>query len=374
VARRRKRGTGSIPRQRKDGLWTGQFSMGTKPDGTRDRRTFSSRTKGDVEFWLREMQRSQARGDDALDSRLTLGAYLDDWLDQVEPTVRPQTAYVYRVHVDKWITPTIGDVALMRLVPADVRKVPAAVVRAGRSPRTAQSVLVTLRMGLRAAVRDGRLERNVAEGVKPPRAAMRKVEAVTTDQARAILAAFDDHWLEPLVTVAMGTGLRLGELLALRWTDVAHGRIRVTGSLRPTAARPGDPHVLERTETKTARSIRTLEPGPFVLTALDVQRRRQAAATVSAYVFTNQTGGFLDPRNVTKAFQLRLRDAGLPPMRFHDLRHAYATLSLTAGVPLRVVQEALGHTSIALTAAVYAHVMPELQREAGQRLDEAIFG
>jgi integrase len=374
VARRRKRGSGSIPRQRKDGLWTGQFSMGTRADGTRDRRTFSSRTKGDVEFWLREMERGQARGDDALDSRLTLGAYLDDWLDQVTPTVRPQTAYVYRIHVEKWITPTIGSVPLMRLVPADVRKVPAALVRAGRSPRTAQSVLVTLRMGLRAAVRDGRLERNVAEGVKPPRSAMRKVEAISTEQARAILSAFEDHWLEPLVTVAMGTGLRLGEVLALRWTDISNGRIRITGSLRPTATRPGDPHVLDRTETKTARSIRTLEPGPFVLTALDAQRKRQAAAAVSAYVFTNQAGGFLDPRNVTKAFQLRLREAGLPPMRFHDLRHAYATLSLTAGVPLRVVQEALGHTSIALTAAVYAHVMPELQREAGQRLDEAIFG
>jgi integrase len=371
MARRAKRGTGSV-RQLANGRWQAQVSLGTGPDGKRERRTFTATRREDADFWKREQLRSHARGDAVLDPRLTVGAWLDDWLELVTPTVRPTTAYTYRIHVDRWITPTIGTVSLMRLVPADVRAVSAAVIKAGRSPRTAQSILVTLRMALRAAVRDGRLERNVAEGVKPPRSPMRKVEAIELERARAILAAVEGHWLEPLVIVAMGTGMRLGELLALRWADVAGGRIRVTGSLRPTASRTGDRHELARSEPKTARSIRTLEPAPFVLEALELQRRRQVAAAASPYVFTTQAGAFLDPRNVTKAFQLELKRAGLPPMRFHDLRHAYATLSLTAGVPLRVVQEALGHTSIALTAAVYAHVMPELQREAGRRLQEAL--
>jgi integrase len=321
---------------------------------------------------MRETLRSYDRGDAAADPSLTLAAYLDEWFDHVSPTVKPTTAYTYRLHLDKWIVPTIGSQSLIRLVPADVRRVPAAIVKAGRSPRTAQSVLITLRMALAAAVRDGRLERNVADGVKAPRSAVAKVDAIGQEQARAVLQAFDGHWMGPLVTVAMGTGMRLGELLALRWTDVERGRIRVTGSLRPTARQTGDPYRLERTEPKTVRSVRTLEPAPFVFDAIELQRKRQALRSV--YVFTNQAGGFLDPRNVTKAFQLHLQQSGLPRMRFHDLRHAYATLSLTAGVPLRVVQEALGHTSIALTAAVYAHVMPELQREAGQRLQEAMFG
>jgi integrase len=377
VARRRKRGTGSLPRQRKDGLWVGQVSLGRNADGTRNRPSFSSKNRGDVEFWMRETLRSHARGD-AANERLTVAAYLDDWFDHVSPTVKPTTSYVYRIHIDKWIVPVIGSTHLIRLVPADVRRVTAAVVkgdeRGPKSPRTAQSVLVTLRMALRAAVRDGRLERNVAEGVKPPRSTARKVEAIGADQARAVLAAFEDHWMGPLITVAMGSGMRLGELLALRWTDIGNGRIGVTGSLRPTARQVGEDYRLERVEPKTVRSIRTLEPAPFVFEALDLQRRRQAEATVSGYVFTNRAGTFLDPRNVTKAFQTQLRAKGLEPMRFHDLRHAYATLSLTAGVPLRVVQEALGHTSIALTAAVYAHVMPELQREAGAKLQEAMFG
>lgn len=325
---------------------------------------------------MRETLRSYDRGDTAADPSLSLAAYLDDWFAHVGPTVKATTAYTYRLHLDKWIVPTIGNQALIRLVPADVRRLVAAVVRGDergpKSPRTAQAVLITLRMALAAAVRDGRLERNVAEGVKAPRSTVVKVDAISQDQARAVLQAFDDHWMGPLVMVAMGTGMRLGELLALRWADVDKGRIRVTGSLRPTARQTGDPYRLERTEPKTVRSVRTLEPAPFVFEAIDLQRKRQALRSV--YVFTNQAGGFLDPRNVTKAFQLHLQQSGLPRMRFHDLRHAYATLSLTAGVPLRVVQEALGHTSIALTAAVYAHVMPELQREAGQRLQEAMFG
>lgn len=326
---------------------------------------------------MRETLRSYERGDTAADSRLTLAAYLDEWLDHVSPTVRPTTAYVYRIHVDKWIVPTIGTRHLIRLVPSDVRRVTAAVVkgdeRGPKSPRTAQSVLTTLRMALASAVRDGRLERNVADGVKAPRQAVRKVEGMSVDRARAVLAAFEDDPMAPLVTVAIGTGMRLGELLALRWTDVSGGRIRVTGSIRPTARRTGDAYALERVEPKTARSVRTLEPGAFVFDALEVQRKAQAHRKISERVFTTAKGEWLDPRNVTKAFQARLKAAELPPMRFHDLRHAYATLSLTAGVPLHTIQSALGHTSIALTAAVYAHVVPELHREAGKRLDQALF-
>lgn len=374
MARRRKRGTGSIPRQRKDGLWVGQVSLGTRPDGKRDRRSFSSRRKTDVEFWIRETTRRYRVGDD-VNERLTLSAYLDDWLATVTPTVRPTTARGYAIHIDKWIRPVIGTRPLIAVRQSDVAKVTAAVMRGdgrARSPRTAGSVLTTLRMVLRAAVHDGHIERNPAEAVKPPRAPAKPAPVIDRERAKAILAAFDGHPMEPLVTVAMGTGMRLGELLALRWTDATTPSIRVHASLRPVPRTDGKGYRLDIVEPKTRRSIRVLEPGPFVWDALDRQRRRQTVIT--PYVFTTDAGEWLDPRNVTRSFQLRLRQAGLPAMRFHDLRHAYATLSLAAGVPLRVVQEALGHTSIALTAAVYAHVLPELQRDAGKRLDDALFG
>ena len=108
---------------------------------------------------------------------------------------------------------------------------------------------------------------------------------------------------------------------------------------------------------------------------IEEQRRRQAAAgRIAPTLFATMTGGFLDPRNVTKAFQRELATAGLPPMRFHDLRHCYATLMLAAGVPLRVIQASLGHTSIATTAAIYAHVLPELNRQSAERFDDLFTG
>jgi len=367
MARRRRRGSGSITR-RKDGLYVAQVSLGTKADGTRDRRSFSSRLRGDVEFWLRETTRTTARGDEYAAS-LTVGDWLADWLAAVTPTIRPTSARGYRIHVEKWIVPAIGAERLIRLTPADIRRIPAGVVAAGRSPRTAQSVLVTLRMALGAAVRDGRLERNVALGVKAPRATPVRAPIIDRDQALAILGAFKGHWMEPLVTVAMGTGMRLGELLGLRWQDIDSRRVRITGAVRPQPRADGTGYVLDRVEPKTHRSYRTLEPGAFVFEALDRQRRWQAERVVSSYVFTNAAGAWLDPGNVTRSFQLRLTQAKLAQLRFHDLRHAFATLSLAAGVPLRSIQEALGHTSITMTAAVYAHVLPELQRDAGKRLD-----
>lgn len=379
VARRRKRGTGGLT-QLPSGSWRGQVPL---PGPGRQRLSFTRRNKADVELWLRETRRAVRAGEDPDTVRTRTGDHLDDWLTEVGPTVRSTTLRGYRIHVDRWIRPVIGSVPLTDLTPRQVRLVRDRVIEAGRSPRTAAGVLLTLRMALKQAVDDGLVSRNVADAVKPPRNVREPIRATSVAEARAILGAFDGHRLGPLVTVAIGTGLRLGELLGLRWSDLDHGRLRVTGSVRPVPDADGHGARLVRLEeAKTRRSIRTLELAPFVVAALDEQRRRQAeAALLSPYVFTTEgrrdnagQAVFLDPKNVTTSFQAQLAAAGLPRMRFHDLRHAYATLMLAAGVPLRVISESLGHTSIATTAGVYAHVLPDLQRDAASRLEEAIAG
>lgn len=380
MARRRKRGSGAIF-QRANGRWTGQITIAT--EGGRIRRSYTATLRGDVEFWLREAARSVRVGEEPTNVRRTLADHLDDWLSEVAHTVRPVTVYGYRVHVERWIVPAIGQVPLVDLQVAHVRRLRDSITKAGKSPRWVQAVMVTLRMALRQAVRDGLIPRNVAEGVRPPRQVRKRVTATSPADARAILAAFEGDRLGPLVTVAIGTGLRLGELLGLRWSDVAGGVIRVTGSVRRVPLEAGAAHTLQRSpEAKTARSHRSIEPPAFVLEALDEQRRRQLAdGLASPYVFVVRgrrehegQAMLMDPKNTTRAFQARLVAAGLPSMRFHDLRHAYATLMLGQGVPLRVIQESLGHTSVVTTAAVYAHVLPELQRDAARRLDEAIGG
>lgn len=381
MARRRKRGSGGIF-QRANGKWTGQVTLASR--GGRVRRSFTSTSKGDVEFWLREATRAVRAGDEPANARRLLVDLLEDWLAEISLSVRPNTARGYRIHVEKWIVPTIGDVPLVDLHVAHVRRLRDAMVRKGRAPGTVAGVMLTLRTALEQGVRGGALPRNVAIGVKAPRPAPRRVVMTDPAQARAIMAAFDGHRLGPLVTVAIGTGLRLGELLGLRWTDITGDLLRVTGSVRPVPRAEGKGYVVERvSETKTRRSHRTIQIPTIAIDALAEERRRQVeAGHVSQFVFvtagrpradgTHPDVTILDPKNTTISFQSQLAAAGLPPMRFHDLRHAYATLMLGAGVPLRVIQEALGHSSIATTAAVYAHVLPDLQRDAARRLDEAL--
>jgi integrase len=368
VARRRKRGTGGIS-QLPSGAWRAQLAL---PGPGRERKSFTSRNKGDVEFWLREATRAIRAGEDPDTIRTVLADYLDDWLRETAHHVKPATLRGYRIHVERWIVPAIGRLPLTDVTRRSVQLVRDRVIAAGRSPRTAAAVLLTLRTALARAVDDGMLPRNVADGVKPPRHRPKPVAATSALDAKAIMAAFGGvppdepaHPLSSLVRVAIGTG----------------SVIRVAGSVRPVPREDGTGYVVTWSpEAKTRRSIRSLEVAPFVAAALDAERRRQAeAGVISPYVFV--TGGrrerageavLYDPRSVTRAFQDQLERKGLPRMRFHDLRHAYATLSLAAGVPLRVVQESLGHTSIATTAAVYAHVLPQLQRDAAQRLDELL--
>lgn len=353
------------------------------PGPARERKNFTSRNKADVELWLRETARALRAGEDPDTVRTTTADHLRDWLAEVSQSIKADTARGYSIHIEKWIVPVIGSVPLTDLTPRSIRLVRDHVIAEGRSPRTAAGVLLTLRSALRQAVNDGLISRNVADSVKPPRKLTRLAVATTPDDAKAIIAAFAGHRLEALVTVAIGTGLRQGELLGLRWRDLDGSLLRITGSVRPVPREGISGYTLQRTaEAKTRRSIRTLELPAFVVVALEAERRRQAAAgTISPYIFTTegrreQAGQpvFMDPRNVTKSFQHQLKVAGLPKIRFHDLRHAYATLMLAAGVPLRVIQEALGHTSIATTAAVYAHVLPALQKDAAAKLDEALGG
>lgn len=368
--------TGSIV-ERDTGLFVGQVSFGKKPDGTRDRRTFSSHVEADVEVWLRNQIPWVADPDGLPVPAHRLDAWMERWLGSLEGTVRPTTLRGYESFNRVWIAPLIGTIPLARLSVADVRKVPAAILRTQtkakkqRSPATAAAALLVLRMALAAAVRDGYLSRNVALAVKPPRANAGPVTAITVEEAQAILRATDASDIGPIVAVAIGTGLRIGEILAIRPADLRADAVTITGSIKPT---PGpDGYTMEHQLPKTRRSVRSVSLTAIAKRGFAEQKRRdKAAGRIPAYVFTGPHDGKLDPRQVADAFQAELRKAGLPAMRFHDLRHAYATLMLGAGVPLRVVQASLGHSSIAVTAAIYAHVMPELSRTGAEQFDRLL--
>ena len=217
------------------------------------------------------------------------------------------------------------------------------------------------------------MAQNVATLVEAPKVASREVEPFNPEQARTLLAAVRGDRLEALYSVAVAVGLRKGEALGLRWDDLNldTGTLRVKASLQRVGGK------LQLLEPKTVRSRRTIALPESATVALRTHRAGQLRERLVAgsrwqetgLVFTTTIGTPMDPRNVTRHFKRVLVRAGLPQKRFHDLRHTCASLLLVQGAHPRVVMEILGHSQISMTMDTYAQVMPELQRDAANRID-----
>ncbi len=238
----------------------------------------------------------------------------------------------------------------------------------GLSATTVRYAHAVLRIALGRALKSGRVVRNVATLVDAPARASREIRPLTAEQVGTFLANVDGDRLAALYVTALGTGLRQGELLGLRWQDVDldAGTLTVRHSLALRSR--------QLVEPKTERSRRTLRLGSQVLGALREQRRDQLGERLAAgprwadldYVFATPAGQPLDSSNVLHAFQRTLARIGLPRQRFHDLRHACATLLLEQGEELGVVSKVLGHATVGTTADVYAGDVPAGRRSDGR--------
>lgn len=340
---------------------------------TGKRKYFSGKTRKAVREQIDAAKLKFSQGTFTFDSNQTLGEFLAAWLkSRPEGALKPNTRTNYEGVIRRHLIPEIGKVKLSHLTPQHVQQVLNKKEKEG-SPYLVRNIRAVLRAALNHAVRHGHLARNVAELVEAPRVPGSKVQPLSVEEARKLLASLKGNHFEALFTVAMMTGMRKGEVLALRWVDVALEErvIRVTGSLQ----RHGGS--LVRLEPKTEQSRRSIEVPKLVTDALEAQRIAQKVARLKAgerwqetgYVFTTDNGTPIDPRNAYRDFQRALKAAELPPQRFHDLRHGYATLQLAEGVPMRVVMEQLGHTQIGTTVNIYQHVTRPMQREAADRLD-----
>ncbi|WP_258372080.1 site-specific integrase [Curtobacterium sp. MCBD17_019] len=255
-----------------------------------------------------------------------------------------------------------------RLKPSDVDALLMHLRAQGRASSTVRQVYTVLRTLLDDAVRDGLLGRNPAAVVKRPSVERQDARWLNPVEMRRLLDALDGSRYHSIVEFLSRTGLRRGEALALRWSDVdwAQRQIRVRGTLSRAGGR------LVVTEPKTERSRRTVPISAPVARILDEQRSRQAADRLDAeelwqpdgFVFASATGGPIDPRNVLRAVTTAAERAGLEGVTVHSLRHTAASTMLNGGVPLTAVSESLGHSSVAITGDIYGHVAPELQRAA----------
>jgi integrase len=353
-------------------------------DGQRKRRKVVAATQAEALAKYKELQKRMAEGGSVSADKLTVAVWLEEWLEkEARPSVRPRTFATYAAMVRQHLVPALGKYQLPKLAPSAVRDYMLARRKAGLSPRTIQQHHAVLRRALRVAQGYGYVARNAAQLVSPPAVKRKEVAPMSTEQCNTFLKALEGDRLAPLYKVAMATGLRQSELLGLRWVDVDldEGTLQVTVTLQryDGAFHLDDP--------KTERSRRTLALAAPVVDALKeqqaLQRKEQKACMRAGWpwegaawglVFATETGGPLLSTKVTRTFQKALQDAKLPRFRFHDLRHGAATYLLSAGVELIVVQRILGHSTIHTTANVYAHVLPELQRDAAERIGAVLFG
>jgi integrase len=358
--------------QRADGRWMGMLSL---PGGVR--KSFYGRTSDEVRRQLVEAAHVNDQGANTDAKSLTVGQFLDMWLDRIaKPRVRAQTYKGYEVNVRVHLKPAIGKIELAKLQAADVQDLIDRKVREGLAPKSIRYMHGILRNALNRAIRWDYIQRNVAAHVDGPRIEQQEIQPFTREEAQRFLRAIKGDRLEALYTVALTMGLRQGEALGLRWTDVdlELGYIRVNRQLQRVH------YKYELVEPKTARSRRHVAVPAAIIGALRAHKERQDSERDAArrrwhdtnLVFCRPDGYPLSGSVVTHRFQDLLAEAGLSRRRFHDLRHSCATLLLAQGVSPRVVMDVLGHSQISLTMNTYAHVLPELRRDAADRMSDLI--
>lgn len=316
-----------------------------------------------------------------------LGDYLHEWLERRRSQLRPTTLRCYRQAVDSYVVPHLGDKRLSELDRVLLEEVYADLLEAGGlhgkplSVRTVRLAHKVLHRALRDAVVDGLVQRNPSDLAMVPKRDPAVVEVDddlqvwTAAQVVRFLELVDDHPLRALWHVAIGTGARRGELLGLRWDDTDLENATIT--IRRALTNEGG--VARLLGTKTS-SVRTVSVTASVVDALQRRRDEQDADRAAAgaefddadrwgLVFTDEIGAPVPPMEVTVEFRRLVRELDVPVIRLHDLRHTHASLLLERGVPIKVVSDRLGHSTIAMTMDTYAHTMPAMDRDAAERFD-----
>lgn len=374
---KRGNGEGSISR-RKNGGWMGQYVVHTAEG--RMRKTVYGKTRVEV---AKKLNKALSDREDGLffdAGNLKVGEYLDRWLkDSVEGNVRPRTLSNYQLQVRQHITPALGRIKLKTLTPLHVQGLYRQKLNAGLAPASVRYIYAVLHRALKQALRWGLVPRNVSEAVDLPKLVSEEVDALIPEEARAFINAARGDRFEALYVVAVTTGMRRGELLGLRWSDInLDGTATLRAARQLQRMRDGSGLRFVTPKGGKGRTIRL--PAPTV-EALKAHRARQAKEKLKAgplyrdtgLVFASQIGTPLEPSNIDqRSFKPLLKKAGLPDIRFHDLRHTCATVLLSEGVNPKFVQELLGHADIKLTLGTYSHFLPSMGDQTAAAMESAL--
>jgi len=358
--------------QRPDGLWTAQVTL---PNGKR--KTKYGKSQKLVRDWLHEQQNSVRQGAWTDSASVTVKDFLERYRsDVVAHTLRPKTQETYNIIISNHLIPALGKVRLAALRPDHLQSLYSEKLTGGYSRRTVVYIHAVMHKALTHAVKWGLVVRNVADAVEVPRPEKKPPELLTEGQARAFLEAVKEHSLYSLYVTAITTGMRKGEILGLRWSDVNldAGIIQVN-QVALSVYKKGT--ILS--EPKTEKSRRSIDLPTITVEALkqhklkqDVIRASRSKWADNDLVFPTKNGTPIGSRNIYKYFQEALEKAGLPKVTFHSLRHLHSTLLLIAGIHPKIVQERLGHSRIDITMDIYSHVIPGMQKPAAATMDKVL--
>ena len=407
MARKRERGTrapnhaSTVYFSEYDQRWHGRVTVGVRDDGNPDRRHVKRKKEADAIRAVRELEKLRDRGNVRAAGRAwTVQQWLTHWVENIAaPTVRVNTADGYRFAVYKHLIPGIGQHRIDRLEPEHLEKLYARMMENGKAAGTAHQAHRTVRTALNEAVRRGHITRNPATLAKAPRLDEDEIEPLTIDEVRRLLAAAARRRNSARWAFALALGLRQGETLGLRWTDVdlAAGRLTIRRNrLRPAWAhgcggtcgrrRPG--HCPQRkntrpetAETKSRAGRRSIGLPPQLVELLHEHREEQERERIAArqlwhdgdWLFANPTGRVLNPRTDTQHWKELLRDADVRDARLHDARHTAATVLLILGVPDRAVMEIMGWSHAAM-ARRYQHLTGAVRADIAGRVGGLLWG
>ncbi len=363
--------------------WRYYFDGPANPDGSRNRlsrRGFE--TRRDAERSLREAMGLADAGRHVDPSTVTVGEYLQTWLEG--QAVKATTLADYRQQIELRLIPHVGGVPLQQLDAFALDRCYRTLEREGGqhgqplAAKTVRKVHAVMSQALTDAVRRNLVPRNVAKDAKPPKQTASEMDYWSEDQAAQFLAHTADERLAAMWRLVLGTGMRRGEVIGLKWSavDVAAGRLEVVRQRTIAAGQ-----VIEHSP-KSARGRRTLELSAAVAAALrtwrsaqELERTTAGAAWVGRnYVFTWEDGRPLHPQSPTSWIGSLAEAAGVPTIRLHDCRHTFATIALRRGVQATIVSRYLGHSDIATTLRTYAHVIPSDGRLAADAVADALGG
>lgn len=359
MVKRRSKGEGTLY-QRPDGLWVAQITL---PEGKR--RTKYSKDQKTAREWLLLKRKELSDGTLTDPTKITVSEFLDKWLEDVaKPKLRSSTLVVHEVMIRRHIKPAIGHIRLTQLSPIHLQNLYTLKLKEGLSKRSVKYIHTIIHQMLDQGVKWGMLARNVSDAVTSPIPDKKPVEPLTQSQVQRLLEVLKNDRLYAFYVVALGCGLRRGELLALTWdcVDLDAGIITVKKSLQQVKGKG-----LVSGEPKSRSAYRMVSMPEFVIDALVNKDKK----VISPYIFCTSKGTPFSPRNLVRHFKNTLNKAGLPEtIRLHDLRHTFVSFMLAQNVPPKDVQVLAGHSDFRTTMAIYGHVMPGYREEAAKKINK----